>query len=135
MQLEPYIYFHGTCEDALNFYAKCFGGKIEGLTRMSEAPKEFQGDPSWSNKVMHASFIAGDMRFMCSDGRPGTPPHGEDDLALSVATPDVAEGERVFKALSEGGTVETPFAKAFWGGMFGQVTDKFGIQWMVTAGA
>ncbi len=132
MKLEPYIFFHGTCEDALNFYTKCFNGKIEGLTRMSESPPEFQGDPSWANKIMHATFIAGDLKFMASDGRPGTPPHGEDEIALSVATEDPAEGERVFNALAQGGTVEMPLQKAFWGGRFGQLVDKFGIQWMVS---
>lgn len=133
MQLEPYIFFHGTCEEALSFYAACFGGEIVGLSRMSDSPPEHQGDPSWGNKVMHASFAAGDLKFMASDGRPGTPPHGEDDIALSVAAKDAAEGERVFKALSQGGTVEMPFEKAFWGGRFGQLVDKFGIQWMVSA--
>jgi PhnB protein len=73
------------------------------------------------------------LKFMASDGRPGTPPDGEDDIALSIATKDVAEGERVFKALSQGGTIEMPFDKAFWGGRFGQLVDKFGIQWMVSA--
>ncbi len=134
MKLEPYIFFHGTCEEALNFYVKTFNGKIEGLTRMSESPPEHLPDPSWANKIMHATLIAGDMTLMCSDGRPGTPPHGEDDLALCIGTKDVTEGERVFKALAEGGTIEVPFAKAFWGDMFGSLTDKFGIQWMVTAG-
>jgi PhnB protein len=133
MQLEPYIFFHGTCEEALNFYAACFGGEIVQLSRMSDAPSDHQVDASWSNKVMHASFAAGDLKFMASDGRPGTPPHGEDDIVLSIATTSVAEGERIFKALSQGGAVEMPFEEAFWGGRFGQVTDKFGIQWMVTA--
>ena len=133
MQLEPYIFFHGTCEEALNFYASCFGGEIVQLSRMSDSPPEHQGDPSWAHKVMHATFVAGDLKFMASDGRPGTPPDGEDDIALSLATKDVAEGERVFKALAQGGTVEMPFDKAFWGGRFGQLVDKFGIQWMVSA--
>jgi PhnB protein len=133
MQLEPYIFFHGTCEEALKFYAACFGGEITQLSRVSDAPPEHQLDPSWSSKIMHASFVAGDLRFMASDGRPGTPPHGEDEIALSIATNDIAEGERVFNALAQGGTVEMPFAKAFWGGSFGQLVDKFGIQWMVSA--
>lgn len=131
MKLEPYLFFHGTCEDALNFYVKCFNGKIEDLSRMSEAPPEFKVDPSWANKIMHSTFAAGDLRFMAADGRPGTPPHGEDEIALCVATEDAAEGERVFNALAEGGTVEMPLAPAFFGGRFGQLTDKFGIQWMV----
>jgi PhnB protein len=133
MQLEPYIFFHGTCEEALNFYAACFGGEIVQLSRMSDAPSEHQVDTAWNNKVMHASFAAGDLKFMASDGRPGTPPHGEDDIALSVATTSVAEGQRVFNALAQGGTIEMPFEAAFWGGKFGQIVDKFGIQWMITA--
>jgi PhnB protein len=133
VKLEPYIFFHGTCEEALNFYTSCFNGKIEGLSRFSELPKEYQtGDESWNNKVMHATFVAGDLKFMAADGRPGTPPHGEDEIALSIATEDSAEGDRVFNALAEGGKVEMPLDKVFWGGRFGQVVDKFGIQWMVS---
>jgi len=132
MQLEPYIFFHGRCEEALSFYVKCFGGEVVQMSRMSDAPAEFQGDASWSNKVMHATFVAGDLKFMASDGRPGNPPDGEDDIALSVATNDAGQGERVFNALSEGGKVEMALQDAFWGGRFGQVTDKFGIQWMVS---
>jgi PhnB protein len=133
MQLEPYIFFHGTCEEALNFYKNCFGGEIVQMSRVSEAPAEFQADPSWANKIMHATFVAGDLKFMASDGRPGSPPDGEDDLALSIATGDGAEADRVFNALSQGGNVEMPLQKAFWGGRFGQLTDKFGIQWMVSS--
>jgi len=133
MQLEPYIFFHGTCEEALNFYSGCFGGEIEGLTRFADSPMHEHVPADFRNKVMHASFVAGDLRFMASDGHPGTPPDGEDDIALSVATTSVAEGERVFKALAQGGTVGMPFENAFWGGTFGQLVDKFGIQWMVTA--
>jgi PhnB protein len=131
VKLEPYIFFHGTCEDALTFYTKCFNGKVEGLSRFSEMPPEYQSDPSWANKVMHATFIAGDLKFMASDGRPG-PSNGEGEIALSIATEDAAEGDRVFRALSEGGNVEMPLAPAFWGGRFGQLVDKFGIHWMVS---
>ena len=133
MQLEPYIFFHGTCEEALNFYARCFGGEIVGLNRYAGSPMEEQVAPAHRNMVMHASFVAGDLRLMASDGRPGTPPRGEDDIALSIATKDVAEARRVFAALSAGGNVEMPLEKQFWGGLFGQ-TDRFGIQWMVSAG-
>lgn len=69
---------------------------------------------------------------MASDGRPGPPPDGEDDIALSLATSDAAEGERVFIALSDGGKVDQPLENAVWGGRFGMLTDKFGVQWMVS---
>jgi len=132
MQLEPYLFFHGRCEEALNFYAKALGGEIVGLNRYAGSPMEDQVDPHFRDKVMHASFVAGDVKFMASDGRPGSPPDGEDDIALSLATNDAAEGERAFAALAEGGNVEMPLADAFWGGKFGQVTDRFGVQWMVS---
>lgn len=137
MQLQPYIYFHGTCEDALNFYAKCLGGKIIGLNRFSEAPPmpDHPGPgPQWSDKVMHASFEADGFTFMASDGMPGTPPDGEDDIAMSLGMEDVERARSIFQALADGGTVTMEFGPAFWGGNFGSLTDRFGIQWMVTAG-
>ncbi len=132
MQLEPYLFFHGRCEEALNFYKECLGGEITSLHRFAGSPMESQTDPSFKEKVMHASFEAGGVKFMASDGRPGPAPDGEDDIALSLATNDAAEGERIFAALSQGGNVEMPLADQFWGGKFGQVTDKFGVQWMMS---
>ena len=132
MKLEPYLFFHGTCEEALNFYVKALGGEIVQLSRIAGSPMENEVPPDQRNLVMHATFVAGDVRFMASDGRPGSGPDGKDDIVLSLATKDAAEGERVFAALSEGGTVEMPLADAFWDGRFGQVTDRFGVQWMVS---
>jgi PhnB protein len=96
---------------------------------------EFQVDPSFKDKVMHASFVAGDVKFMASDGQPGPGTDGEDDIALSLATNDAAEGERVFAALAEGGKVSMPLEEVFWGGKFGSLTDRFGVQWMVSVHA
>jgi PhnB protein len=135
MELEPYLFFHGTCEEALNFYATCFNGQITGLNRFAGSPIEPDVGADYRDKVMHASFVAGGLKFMASDGRPGSPPDGEDDVALSVATKDATEGERVFNALVDGGTVTMPLSDAFWGGRFGSLTDRFGVQWMVTIGA
>jgi PhnB protein len=132
MQLEPYLFFHGRCEEALNFYKECLRGEIVGINRFEGSPMESNVDPDFRNKVMHASFVAGDVKFMASDGRPGAGPDGQDDVALSLATSDAAEGERVFAALAQGGTVEMPLEVAFWGGKFGSLTDRFGIQWMVS---
>ncbi len=132
MQLEPYLFFHGKCEEALNFYAKCFKGEIVDLNRIAGSPMEEQVPADQRNSVMHATFVAEGIKFMASDGRPGPGPDGEDDIVLSLATSDAAEGERVFAALGEGGKVEMPLAEAFWGGKFGQVTDRFGVQWMVS---
>ena len=133
MQLEPYLFFHGRCEEALNFYKACLGGEIAELNRFAGSPMESEVSDDYKNKIMHASFVCGDIRFMASDGRPGPGPDGEDDISLSLATSDAAEGERVFDALAQGGTVSMPFADQFWGGKFGSLTDRFGVQWMISA--
>ena len=132
MQLEPYLFFHGRCEEALNFYKKCLGGEIVFISRFADAPPEMNVDASFRDQVMHASIVAGDVKFMASDGRPGPGPDGDDDIALSLATSDPAEGERVFNALSEGGRITIPLGQAFWGAKFGSLTDRFGVQWMVS---
>jgi PhnB protein len=134
MQLEPYLFFHGRCEEALSFYKNCLGGEIVGLSRFAGSPMESQVDAGFRDKVMHASFVAGDVKFMASDGRPGDGSDGDDDIALSLATSDDAEGTRVFNALADGGEISMPLQEAFWGGKFGSLTDRFGVQWMVSIG-
>jgi PhnB protein len=135
MQLEPYIYFHGTCEEALAFYAKCLDGKVVGLTRFADSPMQEHAPPGYRDKVMHATLEADGIRLMASDGRPGSPPDGEDDIALSLGLPDAERAKRIFDALADGGEVTMPFEDAFWGGKFGSLTDRFGIQWMLSAGS
>ena len=133
MQLEPYLFFKGNCEDALNFYKAVFGGEIVGLSRWSEMPKDAGGPevtPDTANRVMHASFRSPGISFMASDATPGKT-YGEGAISLSLGTNDVAEAERVFNGLAEGGIVEMPMADMFWGAKFGMLTDKFGIDWMI----
>jgi PhnB protein len=133
MQLEPYLFFSGNCEEALNFYKDVFGGQIEGLSRWSEMPKDAGGPPvtpETANKVMHASFKSPGVSFMASDASPGKT-YGEGSISLSLGTNDVAEAERVFNALAAGGNVEMPMADTFWGAKFGMLSDKYGIDWMI----
>jgi PhnB protein len=132
MQLEPYLLFHGRCEEALNFYAQCLHGEIKALNRYAGSPMEGSVDPGFRDKILHASFEAGGVKFMASDGRPGPAPDGNDDILLCLATSDAAEGEGVFNALADGGSVVMPLADALWGGKFGMLTDRFGVQWMVS---
>ncbi|TAM62291.1 VOC family protein [bacterium] len=132
MQLTPYIFFYGRCEEALQFYRSVLGGSYE-LTRNTELPSEYAVDPASANKIMHAKFEAPGVAFMASDGgksKSVDPEEGNISLALDV--PDAAEGERVFAALGAGGVTTMPLGKAFWGGRFGIVQDRFGTEWMVT---
>ena len=132
MQLEPYLFFYGRCEEALNFYKDVFNGEIIGLTRIAGSPMEAHASPDEKNNVMHATFKAGDFSLMASDGRRPEGPQGEGNISLSVATSDEAEARRVFTKLGEGGNVTMQFDEVFWGGKFGTVIDKFGVEWMVS---
>ncbi len=105
------------------------------MSTVADGPMADQAPPDWQDKVMHASFTCGDFAFLCADGRPPAraidPDAGNIDLCISAGS--AADGERICKALSDGGAVSMPFDKAFWGGHFGMLTDKFGVGWMVTS--
>ena len=130
LKVEPYLFFYGKCEEALNFYKGIFGGEIVGVTRMKEAPPEMAAPPNWADKIMNASFESPSVKFMASDGQPDTP-NVDGNISLSLGTDDEAEGTRVFNKLSEGGKVDMPLQDAFWGAKFGIFKDKYGIEWMV----
>lgn len=136
MKVEPYLFFEGTCEKAIEFYRKALGAELEMLMRYKEAPEPpppGMVPPGWDDKVMHASFRIGESRVMASDdctlqAKPG-------GFSLSIAASDVAQGEQLFKALADGGKVTMPFGKTFWSPGFGMLTDRFGVGWMVNTEA
>ncbi len=132
MELAPYIFFYGRCEEALEFYKGALGGTYE-LQRMADMPPEHAPAPEFRDKVMHATFKAKGMTFMASDGDPSKAIDPEaGNISLSLSTQDAAEGARIFKTLSEGGKVKMPLDDAFWGGKFGIFDDRFGNEWMIT---
>jgi PhnB protein len=131
-ELEPYIFFYGRCEEALEFYKNVLGGTYD-LQRTADTPMAEHVSPEFRNKVMHASFRAPGLAFMASDGREAKPVDPEaGNISLALAAHDRATGDRVFKALAEGGEVKMPLDEAFWGGRFGMLHDRFGLEWMIT---
>jgi PhnB protein len=126
----PYLMFNGNAAEALAFYAKAFDGKILFQQSFGESPmgNEMPGD--YKNKIMHATFQAGDLTFMVSDNMPGQQVSGGTNLSLSLNFKTVADIDKIFAALSEGATVTMPLQDTFWGAKFGMLTDKFGINWM-----
>lgn len=134
MQLEPYLSFDGNCEEALAFYTMLFGGGIVELRRFDGTPMGDAMPPEERQRVMHASFKAPTLAFMAADGNRATECVGN-RVALSLSTSDAAEAQRVFAALCDAGTIIMPFGKVFWGGSFGMCTDRYGIDWMVSAAA
>jgi PhnB protein len=133
LQLAPYLFFDGTCEEALTFYARVLAGEIASIMRFGEAPDGGSVPDEQKNLVMHATFVADGITFMASDS--GIHESGEmRRVSLSLAPSSRDEGARVFTALAAGGTVTMPFEPQFWGASFGTLTDRFGIRWMVNAG-
>ena len=132
LQLSPYIFFYGRCEEALEFYKKALGGSYD-LQRVEGTPDADKLPAEARNRVMHATFTAPGISFMASDGQETKkidPDAG--NINLCLGTQDRARGERTFNALADGGTTLQPFGEAFWGGMFGAAVDRFGIEWMIT---
>ena len=133
MIVEPYLFFEGRCEEAMTFYTKAVGAKVEALMRYKESPEPpppGMVPPGSENKVMHALFRIGDSAIMCSDGGcSGKQTYGGFSLTLTVA--NEAEAKERFAALSEGGSVTMPLGKTFFSPSFGMLTDKFGVGWMV----
>lgn len=130
--VQPYLFFGGRCQEALEFYQSALGAEIEMLMRFRESPDprpEGMLAPGFEDKVMHASFRVGGSTLMASDGCGGQVKIEGVSLSLAVATE--VEAERYFHALAEGGEVTMPLDKTFWSPRFGMVNDRFGVGWMI----
>jgi len=115
----PYLFFTGNCKEAMEFYKGIFGGEVTYQMHYD--------DP---NKVMHAQLDGGEIEFMGSDGD-RTTPYETCRISLSLSGTDTDKLTGFFKALAEGGNVESDLKTESWGDTFGMVTDKYGVDWMV----
>jgi PhnB protein len=134
--IQPYLFFGGRCEEAIEFYRTAIGAEVEMLMRHKDAPEqppEGMLPAGYENKVMHCSLRIGSSVIMASDGcgDAGT----FNGFALSITLPDEAAAKRAFAALAEQGKVDMPMDKTFWSPCFGMVTDRFGMSWMVSVPA
>jgi PhnB protein len=133
MHVQPYLFFDGRCEEAIEFYKQAVGAKVEMLMRFKDSPEPPQPGcmaPNSENKVMHACFKIGDTAIMASDGRCEGKPNFQ-GFALSLTVKTEAEADRYFAALGAGGQVQMPMAKTFFSPRFGMAADRFGVSWMV----
>jgi PhnB protein len=132
MQVQSYLFFNGRCEEAIEFYKKALGARVEMLMRFSESPEKPSADcvPADQNKVMHSCIRIGDTAVMASDGMAQGNPEFK-GFSLAISARDESEAKRLFGALSEGGQVHQPLIKTFFSPSFGMVADKFGVGWMV----
>ena len=134
--IQPYLFFSGRCDEALEFYKNAVGAKVDMLMRYSESPQPMPPGsipPGFEKKVMHATFRIGENTLMASDG-------DDDDLkfsgfSLSISLPTEKEAGLVFDALAQGGQISLPLGKTFWSPCFGMLKDRFGLGWMVSVSA
>lgn len=137
IQIEPYLFFNGRCEEAIAAYQDILGAELQMLMRWGDSPAPPPPGmlpPGSENKVMHASLRIGRCNLMLSDGMcSGTPAFS--GFSLSFAVADEAAAQRVFAALSAGGSVQMPLGKTFWSPCYGMLTDRFGVAWMVSVDA
>ncbi len=133
MQVQPYLFFEGRCEEAIDFYRSALGAEVTMLMRYKdspEPPKPGKVPPGSEDKVLHASLRIGDATVLASDGRCLGQPSFQ-GFSLSLTVPDDAEAERRFANLANGGQVQVPLAKTFFSSRFGMVADRFGVLWMI----
>ena len=130
--IQPYLFFNGRCEEAVEFYRQAIGAEVFMMMRFDEAPDPpppGMVPPGWEKKVMHSALRVGDAILMASDGCSNGPAFAGFSLSLTLA--NTAEVDRAFAALAEGGEVQMPLGETFWSPRFGMVKDRFGVAWMV----
>jgi PhnB protein len=130
MHVNPYLVFNGDCETAIKFYQQVLGGEITMMMTHAGTPMEGHVPKEWQGKILHASLKIGDTVLMGSDAPPDRyeKPKG---FSVSLVLDDTGEAERIFRTLSEGGSVQMPIQQTFWAARFGMLVDKFAIPWMI----
>ena len=134
--IQPYLFFSGRCEEAIDFYGKVLGAEVEMLMRYRDSPEPPPPgmlQAGFEDKVMHAELRIGGAVLMASDGCDDKSRF--DGFRLSLVLPTEADAQCAFAGLAEGGEVQMPLTKTFWSPCFGMVTDRFGVGWMVTVAA
>lgn len=132
-KIDTYLIFDGNCAEAMRFYERTLGGKLDLMTH-AQSPIADQTPPGSADRIMHARLLLDDRLLMASDAMAGQPYEGMKGFSVSLIYNATAEAQRVFAALAEGGQVRMPLQKTFWAEAFGMLTDRFGTPWMINAG-
>lgn len=130
MQVQPYLFFDGRCEEAIEFYGSTLGAEATMLMRFKDSPEPAMCPPDTGDKVMHTEIRIGNTTIFASDGRCLGQPSFQ-GFSLSLTVPDDGEAVRLFAALADGGQVQMPLTKTFFSSSFGMVADRFGVSWMI----
>ena len=131
MPVQPYLFFNGRCDEAIEFYQKALGAEVMMLMRFKQAPDPSMVRPETAEKVMHARLRIGEAIVLVSDGMCSGEPQKFEGFSLTLSLSSAAEVDRAFNALVEGGQVRMPLDKTFFSPRFGMLADKFGVGWIV----
>lgn len=130
MKMHAYLMFDGQCEAAFNRYAEVFGGKLE-MMRYADSPEDMEVPAEYQQRVMHVCLTVGEQLLMASDNLPQYPYEGIKGCSVSLQLDNVPEAERLYEALSAGGSVQMELQATFWATRFAMLTDRFGVSWMI----
>jgi PhnB protein len=135
MQVQPYLFFNGRCEEAAKFYCNNLGAEITAMMRFNEMPEGEDNSmvsPANADKIMHMGLRIGETEIFASDGMcTGDEPQKFEGFSLSISVPSESEAERVFTVLADGGEVQMPLMPSFFSPKFGMLTDRFHVAWIV----
>jgi PhnB protein len=132
--IDTYLIFNGNCGEAMRFYEKTIGGKLEKMMTAADMPPQENSPPGDPTKIVHACLDSGGRKLMASDSMGGQPAEPMSGFFVAIGYPGVDEARKVFDALAEGGQVRMSMGKTFWIEIFGMVVDRFGTPWMVSGG-
>jgi PhnB protein len=127
--LNPYLFFPGNCEEAMNYYKECLDGEITALQRFGDTEMPVEED--YRNKIMHGELRSEGIHIMFSDGAPHKEIVEGDNVQLSITVETTEEQDKIFDTLAKEGKITMPLEKTFWGARYGMLKDKFGIRWML----
>ncbi|MFI8607947.1 VOC family protein [Pseudomonas sp. NPDC077649] len=130
MKIHAYLMFDGQCEAAFNRYAEVFGGQLE-MMRYADSPEDMEVPAEYQQRIMHVCLTVGDQLLMASDNLPQYPYEGIKGCSVSLQVDNVPEAERLYAALSAGGSVQMELQATFWATRFAMLTDRFGVSWMI----
>ncbi|HLW54105.1 MAG TPA: VOC family protein [Candidatus Angelobacter sp.] len=128
MKMNTYVNFRGSCAEAFRYYERHLGAKPGMMMTHAQSPDQGRVNPEWKNAVLHARISIGDQELMAADIPNAEPMRS---AYLTLRTDSDIEAERVFSALADGGRVLMPIEETFFAFRFGQVQDRFGINWMI----
>jgi PhnB protein len=129
--LDSYLFFNGNCAEAMRFYERTLGGKLD-MMKYSDGPPEYPAGSA--ERIMHARLQLDGRNLMASDAPAGMAMPPMASFSLSLSFPAADEARRVYDALAAGGQATKPLEKTFFADAFGMLNDRFGTPWMVLGG-